>query len=124
VSLPAYGIAPPYGLVVFCWARLFSAQVNNLIAYRCARTVLKLPARFLWERVKSPVLGCLIMTGGVYLLQRVMPSDGIGALAAAVIVGAGLYAGALRLLDPAALAWGGQAFRKIFARQTDAIPPI
>ncbi len=121
VSLPAYVWAAPYGMLAFCSARLLTAQVNNLIAYQFARRVLALPRRFLWDRVKLPLVACLGLALGVGAILRLTPATHAGWLVLAILAGVAIYGGTLWLLDRATLRWGGNALRQMFARHAPAI---
>lgn len=123
VSLPAYVWAAPYGIVVFCGARLLTAQVNNLIAYQFARRIFALPARFLLTRVWSPLAACVVMALGVWGVVALSPGPGLGWLSLAVFGGTALYVGALSVVDRPTLRWGWSALRQMFARNAAAFSP-
>jgi PST family polysaccharide transporter len=120
ISLPAYVWAAPYGLFVFCLARLLTAQLSNLVAYQFARRILELPARFLWDRVRRPLAACLALAAGAAGVLGLHPAPHPGWLAAAIVAGAAAYAGALWWLDREGLRWGGSVVRRILARREAA----
>lgn len=117
LAVPVYVATAPLGLVAFCWGRLASSQLNNLIAFQLTRPVLALPRGFLWQRAKWPAAAALAMGAAVWALQRISVGAQVVSLAALVVVGGGIYVAALWLLDRASLAWGWTTLRKLFSRQ-------
>lgn len=72
--LPVYILAAPYGLFVFCVARLTIAIVSMGLHIFVANKLLRLPFTYLGSCIKLPLLGSLIMAAVVYLLTSLTGS--------------------------------------------------
>jgi O-antigen/teichoic acid export membrane protein len=117
VALPAYVWAAPYGLLIFCLARLLSSQLNNIVAYQFACRILQLPQGFLWSRVRLPLMACVIMVSGVSVLKWIHPAGSIAWMALMVLVGSSLYISALWCIDRTYLMWGIDSMKQVFDRK-------
>lgn len=121
VALPVYFFAAPHGILVFCWARLLAAQLDNLVNHGFARSVLGLPSLFLWQRVRAPLLAALLMLATLEVCLYSGITIGVIVLGGLVLLGAGCYFAFLRLIDQPTFAWGLKAVRQVAARNPGAI---
>ena len=90
----------PYGLLVFCLARLGMGIASMSLHFFVANKILNLPFTYLKNYIKSPLLASLpmiaIIYGGVNLFD---PFDGWLKFAFVLLLGAGSYIAAMWALD-------------------------
>lgn len=101
--IPVYILAAPYGLLVFCIARLAIAIVGMGLHIFVANRLLNLPFTYLWEPIKVPLIGSLFLVIVIYPVINLMSSsNGLEVLAiriGTIIVGVFIYVLILRVLD-------------------------
>ena len=101
--IPVYVLAAPYGLLVFCIARLGVAIVAMPLHFFVVNRILQLPFTYLGTCIKSPLLALLpmiaIMYGGVNLFNPFDGWQGWLKLAFVLLLGAGSYIATMWLLD-------------------------
>jgi O-antigen/teichoic acid export membrane protein len=101
--LPAYILAAPHGLMVFCLARAAVGIVTMPVHFFLAARLLDLPKRYEWDCVKAPLVGVLAMALVVYGLTNLLGAFAGGPgwlkLGALVSCGAVTYVAALWLAD-------------------------
>lgn len=120
IALPVYFFTAPHGILVFCWARLLAAQLDNLVNHAFARLILSLPSSYLWSRVRVPLLATLLMAATLGTVIHWQPATNVILLSGMVLSGFGGYMLFLRLLDQQVFAWGWRAARQVIARKPAA----
>lgn len=100
--LPAYILAAPYGLFVFCIARFILGMSSFLFYLYFTKKVLNLPFKYLWEATKFPLMASLIMVAFIYLTIKLIGEfvdwGGWFNISGTIIIGATIYVLTLWLL--------------------------
>lgn len=103
--LPAYLLAAPHGLVAFSLARLSSVVLLGipLQVFACSRLLGISPA-YPWREGRRILLATACMAAAVAAMMGIFPvppagASGAAGVAAAVLLGAGIYAAALWVFD-------------------------
>ncbi len=91
ISLPVYIIAAPYGLMVFCFGRLITSMIVDLLGYMILSKALELPKRFYLQPLCLPLAGIMLMTLVLVGLQWGFGISSWYMLILAVILGALTY---------------------------------
>ena len=101
--IPVYVLAAPYGLLVFCLARLGVAVVAMPLHFFVVNRILQLPFTYLRTCIKSPLLASLpmiaIIYGGVNVFNPFDGWQGWLKLAFVLLLGVGSYVAMMWLLD-------------------------
>jgi PST family polysaccharide transporter len=101
--IPVYVLAAPYGLLVFCIARLGVSVVSLLLHFYVANKILKLPFTYLKSYVKSPLIASFVMGALLYGMVNLFDifEGWQGWLKLIIVITSGVisYLGALWLID-------------------------
>ncbi len=101
--IPVYVLAAPYGLLVFCIARLGVSVVSLLLHFYVANKILKLPFTYLKSYVKSPLIASFVMGALLYGMVNLFDifEGWQGWLKLIIVITSGgiSYLGALWLID-------------------------
>ena len=126
--VPAYLIAPRFGLIGFALARASIEVVFYIPLILILVSVLKLPRSYFWDCIRSPLIAGLLMSAALYLLLLVLRPYGVGPwyqqgakLMILVVTGALVYSACLWIIDKGLCRRFAQLFYR-FARLAPVAP--
>jgi hypothetical protein len=64
--IPVYVMAAPYGIIVFCFARIGVAIISMFLHFYFVNKILQFPFTYLWNCIKLPLLASVIMFIFIY----------------------------------------------------------
>jgi len=104
--IPVYLLFAPYGLQVFCLARLGVSIISILLHLYACNKVFAMPWNYLWKPVKTPLIASIFMGFGVYMFSHLIDPYNLLGLIIAVITGVIFYVSGLYIFDKALFNWG------------------
>lgn len=114
ITIPAYIVSAPLGLIAFTCTRLATSLVMDLIGYAAVIRTLKISWSNLGSIVRVPFLGVALMLAVEVLFARYVPIRTVPLLVTAVVVGATTYIGSIYILDRNFLTVNYRHLREIF----------
>jgi O-antigen/teichoic acid export membrane protein len=104
-TLPIYFIAAPYGLAVFCIARLGAALIDNVLNFVVGLKVFKLKAVYVWNNIKVTLGALTVMSLSVIVITQSVPINNVITLLLTTIVAISAYLLTLWILQKDFLRW-------------------
>jgi len=102
---PVYILAAPHGLLVFCLARLGVAMIGMFLHLFVANRILHLSFTYLWEPIKIPLVGAVLMGFAVYGITNVVNSYNWFGLTLSIISGGIFYLLGLWIIKKEFVKW-------------------
>lgn len=103
--IPVYLLFAPYGLRIFCIARLGVGVVGILLHLYACNKVLSIPWNYLWKSIKIPLIASMVMGGGVYaFIHLINPYNWFG-LTLSMLCGIIFYTLSVFVFDRSLFDW-------------------
>ncbi len=105
LSVPVYFIAAPYGLMVFCIARLLTAQFDNILNFFVGIRVFGLEAGYILDNLRVPLAPLLVMSGVILVFLESFTVDNFVTLTLGLLVAVSTYLLTLYLFQRDFVKW-------------------
>lgn len=112
--LPVYVIAAPHGLFVFCLAKFGVVMLSILLHSFVANRVLHLPFTYLWDFIKAPIIGSVVMGLIVFSIAKVVNVYSWFGLILSIIIGSVFYLLTFWIIKKDFVKWGLRHAMEIF----------